>query len=173
MIVFVQFFFFFFFVHNFCMLGYIYWCYSVQCSSSKFMIETYVLATEIWESTNLEHSSNVRKLWHVVELATNCPCYQTKKKNKCYVSKLVIDWKTWPKCVFFLCNIFFFFFLSSRHVRFESVTALKYELDFWMNKIQDRTQSWTSLLFKVLHCVCHIFSFMFDKQVHKKTEKKN
>ena len=23
------------------------------------------------------------------------------KKNKCYVSKLVTDWKSWPKCVFF------------------------------------------------------------------------
>ena len=28
------------------------------------------------------------------------------KKNKCYVSKLLTDWKTWPKCVFF--NSFFF-----------------------------------------------------------------
>ena len=32
------------------------------------------------------------------------------------------------------------------------------ELDIWMNKIEDRTQSWKSLLFKVFHCVCHIFS---------------
>ena len=31
--------------------------------------------------------------------------------------------------------------------------------DFWMNKIQDRTQSWRSLLFKVFDCVCHVFFF--------------
>ena len=45
--------------------------------------------------------------------------------------------------------------------RFESFTALKYGTWFWMNKIQDRTQSWRSLLFRVFHCVCHIFSCIF------------
>ena len=70
----------------------------------------------------------------------------------------------------FLFFFFFFFLLSSRRVRFESFTALKYGTWFWMNKIQDRTQSWRSLLFKVFHCVCHIFSCIFW-QVHKKLGK--
>ena len=83
-------------------------------------------------------------------------CFVRLKKNKCYVSKLVTDWKTWPKCRFF-CFVLFFF-LSRRHVRFELVTTLKYGTWFWMNKIQDRTQSWRSLLFKLFHCVCHIVS---------------
>ena len=89
------------------------------------------------------------------------------------------DWKTWPKCVFFFVFVFLFvclfvclFFLSSRRVRFESVTALKYGTWFWMNKIQDRTQSWRSLLFKVFHCVCHIFSCIFWQASSQKNWKK-
>ena len=58
-------------------------------------------------------------------------------------------------------------------VRFESFTALKYGTWFWMNTIQDRTQSWRSLLFKVFHCVCHIFSCIFWQKKFTKTGKKN
>ena len=39
--------------------------------------------------------------------------------------------------------------------------------------IQDRTQSWRSLLFKVFYCVCHVFSSTFLQVSSSKTEKKN
>ena len=45
------------------------------------------------------------------------------------------------------------------------------ELDFWMNKIQDRTQSWRSLLFKVFYCVCHIFSCILTNKFIKRKKK--
>ena len=45
-------------------------------------------------------------------------------------------------------------------------------IDFWMNKIQDRTQSSRSLLFKVFNVSVTSFHVYFDKQVHKKTGKK-
>ena len=84
------------------------------------------------------------------------------KKNKCYVSKLVTNWKTWPKRGFFKRFFFFFFFSWAADVSDLSRSQLwNMELDFWMSKIQDRTQSWRSLLFKVFHCVCHIFSCIF------------
>ena len=38
--------------------------------------------------------------------------------------------------------------------------------------LEDRTQSWRSLLFKVFHCVCHISSFIFWRASSQKTEKK-
>ena len=41
------------------------------------------------------------------------------------------------------------------------------ELDFWMNKIQDRR----SLLFKVFNVSVIFFHVYFDKKVHKKTGK--
>ena len=44
-------------------------------------------------------------------------------------------------------------------------------IDFWMSKNQTE-QSWRSLLFKVFHCVCHIFSCDFDKKFHKSWKKK-
>ena len=79
------------------------------------------------------------------------------KKND---SKLLTNWKTWPKCIFLtwsqLCSVW------------------NMELYLWMNKIQDRTQSWRSLLFKVFYCVCHIFSCIFWQacKLIKKLEKK-
>ena len=45
------------------------------------------------------------------------------------------------------------------------------ELDFWMNKIQDRTEL-KSVVQSVLFCLVMSFHVNFDKQVHKKTEKK-
>ena len=84
------------------------------------------------------------------------------KKNKYYVAKLVTDWKTWPKCVFFNVFFFFFFFSWAADVSDLSQSQLwNMELDFWMNKIQYRTQCWRSLLFKVFFCVYHIFSCIF------------
>ena len=83
------------------------------------------------------------------------------KKDKFYVSKLVTDWKTWPKCGFF----FFFFFFWAADVsdlsRSQLCSVWNMELDFWMNKIQDRTQIWSSLMFKVFYWVCHNFSCIF------------
>ena len=57
----------------------------------------------------------------------------------------------------------FFFFFSwaadmSDMSRSQLCSVWNMELDFWVNKIQDRKQSWRSLLFKVFYCVCHIFS---------------
>ena len=46
------------------------------------------------------------------------------------------------------------------------------ELDLWMNKIQDRTQSWRSLLYKGFIVSVVSFHVYFDKQVHKKLENK-
>ena len=92
------------------------------------------------------------------------------KKKKIYVSKLVTDWKTWPKCGFFNAGFFFFFFfffffLSSwrfKWVGHITLFSMNMELEFWMNNlIQDRTQSWRSLLFKVSYYVCHVFSSIF------------
>ena len=99
------------------------------------------------------------------------------KKNKCYVSKLVTNWKTWPKRGFFKRVFFFFyfyFFLSSRRVRFESVTALKY--GSWVLDEQDTRQNTRVEEVCCSKCfIVFVISFLvyFDKKVHKKNEKKN
>ena len=86
--------------------------------------------------------------------------------------KLVTVWKTRPKCVFF--NVppspeqqTFQIWVGHNFVQYDI-----WELDFWMNKIQDRTQSWRSLLFKVFHCVCHVISCIFWKSKFIKKLKK-
>ena len=121
----------------------------------------------------------------------------TRLKNEFYVSKLVTDWKTWPKCIFVLfccfllllllllllflfCFVFvfvlfwFFFPVSSRRVRFEFVTALfsmKYGTCF-LNEHDTRQNT-----VEVVCCSkCFIVSFIsfhvyFDKQVHKNMKK--
>ena len=66
---------------------------------------------------------------------------------------------------------FFFFFLSGRRVRFESVTALKYGTWFWMNKIQDRTQSWRSLLFKCFNVSAYLFLYILTSKFIKNWKK--
>ena len=104
-------------------------------------------------------------------------------KKKIYVSKLVTDWKTWPKCIclfffvvafllFFCCCFFFCTADVSNLSRSQLCSVWNMTLHFWMNKIQDRTRRWWSLLFKVFYCVCHVFSSNFDKLVHKKLKKK-
>ena len=70
---------------------------------------------------------------------------------------------------------FFFFPWAADVSDLSRLQLWNMELDFWMNKIQDRTQSWRSLLFKVFHCVSKCFiSFLvyFNNLVHKKWEKK-
>ena len=88
--------------------------------------------------------------------------YGKAKRKKSYVSKLVTDWKTWPKCVFFLTFFFFFWAADVSNLgRSQLCSVWNMELDLWMNKIQDRTQSWRSLLYKVFYYVCHFFSSIF------------
>ena len=47
------------------------------------------------------------------------------------------------------------------------------ELDFGMNKMQDKTELKKSVVQSVLLCLSYIFIVYFDKQVHKKTGKIN
>ena len=57
-------------------------------------------------------------------------------------------------------------------VRFESVTALKYGTWFWMNKIQDRTQHWRSLLFvSVSLCLSYLFLYILTSKFIKNWKK--
>ena len=92
------------------------------------------------------------------------------KKNKCYVSKLVTDWKTWPKCRFFLTV---FFFSWAADVSDLSRSQLwNMELDFgWARyKTEHRVE-------QVCCSKCYIVSVIsflvyFDKQVRKRLEKK-
>ena len=79
-------------------------------------------------------------------------------------------------CVLFLFFVLFLFlfFLSSRRVQFKSPTALfimiiNIELDCWMNKIQENTELKKSAVQSVLLYLLHVY---FNKQIHKKTEKK-
>ena len=57
--------------------------------------------------------------------------------------------------------LFVFFFWAADVSDLSRLQLWNMELNFWMNKIQDRTQCWRSLLFKVFYCVCHIFSCIF------------
>ena len=67
--------------------------------------------------------------------------------------------------------------LSSRRVKFESVTALfrmKVELAFWMNKIQDRTKSLETkfVVQSVLLCLSYLFMYILTSKFIKKNRKK-
>ena len=77
------------------------------------------------------------------------------------------DWKTWPKCFFFNRCFFFFFFWAADMSDLSRSQLWNMELDVWMNKIQDRTQSWKSLLLKVFHFVSHIFSYILTSKFIK------
>ena len=96
------------------------------------------------------------------------PC--KAKKNKCYVSKLVTNWKIWPKCGFFQL---FFFPQSSRRVRFESVTALKYGT--WFLDEQDTRQN-TELKKYVVQsvslCLTYLFLYILTRKFVKNWKKK-
>ena len=129
---------------------------------------------------NIPHSQvNCVVCFHYIHLTCisarkKCKCKlslgkaKKKKNNNNSVSQSL--WQIGRPAGFFLTFFFFFFCLSSRHVKFELVTILLWnmELDFWMNKIQDRAQSWRSLLFKVFSCVCYVFSCIFDKYLTNK-----
>ena len=76
----------------------------------------------------------------------------------------------------FLTCFFFFFFLSSRCVRFESITALKYGTCFWMNKIHTDTRPNTELKKSVVQSVSlglpYLFLYILTSKFIKHWEKK-
>ena len=97
--------------------------------------------------------------------------FQAKRKKKS-VSKLVTDWKTWPKCVFFL-NIFSP--LSSRRVKFGSVTtsfSMKYGT--WFMDEQDTRQNTSfkkSVVQSVLLCLSCLFMYILTSKFIKTGKK--
>ena len=101
----------------------------------------------------------------------NNPLTIRLKKNKCYVSKLMTDWKTWPECVFFNRLFFFFFFWAVDVSDLSRSQLWNMELDFgWTRyKTEDRVEEVCCS-----KCFVSVVSFLvyFDKQVHKKLEKK-
>ena len=110
------------------------------------------------------HDYRPTKSWSITSLSMI-------KKNKCYVSKLVTNWKTWPKRGFFF--FFFFFFLSSRRVRFESVTALKYGT--WFLDEQDTRQNTElkkSVVQSVSLCLSYLFLYILTRKFIKNWKKK-
>ena len=76
-------------------------------------------------------------------------------------------------CNFFLTWVFFVFFLIlSRSVKFESVTTfvcVKYDLDCWLNKIQDwnKSEHRVQEVRLMFYYVCHIFWCRFWKKNKK------
>ena len=82
---------------------------------------------------------------------------------------------------FFLTFFFFSFFLIVIVVVFWAADVSDLcrsqlwnrELGFWMNKIQDRTQSWKSLLFKAFTlCLSYLFLYILTSKFIKKLNKK-
>ena len=74
----------------------------------------------------------------------------------------------------FLTFFFFLFFFWAANVSDLSRSQLwNMELDFGWTRYKAEHKSWRSLLFKVFHCVCYIFSCIFWQASHKKNWKKN
>ena len=99
------------------------------------------------------------------------------KTNKCYVSKLVTDWKTWPKCGFLRVFFFFFFFSWAADMSDLSRSQLwNMELDFWMNKIQDTWRQNTELKKSVVQsvslCLLYLFLYILMSKFIKNWKKK-
>ena len=73
---------------------------------------------------------------------------------------------------FFVFLFCFFFWAAevSNLSRSQLCSVRNMELDFWMNKIQDKTQSWRRLLIKVFYCVYLFMYIMTTKfiKVYKK-----
>ena len=73
----------------------------------------------------------------------------------------------------FLTFLFCFCFFSEQQTSDLSRSQLwNMELDFGWTRYKAEHKSWRSLLFKVFHCVCHIFSCVFWQASHKKLKKK-
>ena len=67
---------------------------------------------------------------------------------------------------------FFFFFFWAANVSDLSRSQLwNMELDFGWTRYKAEHKSWRSLLFKVFHCVCHIFACIFWQTSHKNWKK--
>ena len=83
------------------------------------------------------------------------------------VSKLVTDWNTWPKCVFFII----FFFLSNRRVTFGSVTnlfSMKYGTWFMDQKdTRQNTELKKSVVQSVLLCLSYLFMYILTSKFIK------
>ena len=75
---------------------------------------------------------------------------------------------------FFLTFFFFFFFFWAANLSDLSRSQLwNMELDFGWTRYKAEHKSLRSLLFKVFHCVCHIFSCVFWQASHKKLKEKS
>ena len=98
------------------------------------------------------------------------------KKNKCYVSKLVTNWKTWPKRGFFKRFFFFFFFFFFPEQQTCQIWV-GHSFEIW-NLIFGWARYKTEHRVEKICCSkCFIVFFIsflvyFDKKVHKKLEKK-
>ena len=129
--------------------------------------------------------------WLATGKQTNLPRFGTLQfcensvglKEKKYISQSL--WQIWRPDLnvsfFFFLTFFFFHFIYlffwaadvSNLSRSQSYSVWNMELDLWMNKIQDRTQSWRSLLYKVFYCVQHVFSLYILTSKFIKNWKKN
>ena len=99
------------------------------------------------------------------------------KTNKCYISKLVIDWKTWPNCVFFLtflfCFVLFCFFSEQQKCQiwvghsFEIWNLILDEQDTRQN-----TELKKSFVQSVSLCLSYLFLCILTSKFIKKLEKK-
>ena len=94
--------------------------------------------------------------------------FTDKARRKFYVSKLVTDWKTWPWCIFF--------FLSSKHVKFELVTSLfsmKYETWFLDEQdIRQNTELKKFVVQRVLLCLSCLFMYILTSKLIKNWKEK-
>ena len=67
--------------------------------------------------------------------------------------------------------MFFVFFWAANVSDISRSQLWNMELDFGWTRYKAEHKSWRSLLFKVFHCVCHIFSCVFWQASHKKLKK--
>ena len=126
-----------------------------------FLFKYIVIAQSCWY--NFKGALNKYNIYHL----------RLKKINAMSQSSWQIG-KPDLNAVFF--NVFFFFF--SEQQTCEIWVGHNFEiwnlilLDFAWTRYKAEHKSWRSLLFKVFHCVCHIFSCIFWQASHKKLEKK-
>ena len=97
------------------------------------------------------------------------------KENKCYVSKLVTNWKTWPKRVFFFFTFFFFFFFPEQQTcqiwvghSFEI-----WNLIFgWARYTRQNTELKKSVVQSVSLCFSYLFLYILTRKFIKNWKKK-
>ena len=126
-------------------------------------------------------------VWHLywpIYLLYLLVCFRRNKKKKS-VSKLVTDWKTWPKCVcvcvFFFSMFVCLFFPFSRCGKFESVTTFGVQYPIWnwifeWTRYKIKVNQSTELKKSVAQCVSLCPSYLFLNMLTAKfikTGKKN